>query len=113
MASMGYELLHGVLSKIKVGEPIFVFRANDPISLRVVQLYSAMLAGAIDALGDSDEKKRLELQEKMISCNSVAEAMKQYDPTKNDDELPAAELLRITDLLSGAFDVEFKEKEEP
>lgn len=110
MASMKYELQHGVLAKIKAGEPIFVFRANDPISLRVVQLYSAMLAGAIEALGSSDEKKRIELQEKMISCNSVAEAMKQYDPSKHEDELPAVDWLRVKDLLSGEFDVEFKEK---
>ena len=111
MASMKYELLHGVLSRVAEDEPIFVFRADDPIALRIVQLYEAMLAVSLDALGDADERKRIAIQEKMISCNAVAEAMKQYAEKKNREETPAVETLEIDKLLGEQFEVIFKDKE--
>ncbi len=110
MASMRYELTNGVLSRVAEDEPIFVFRADDPISLRIVQLYEAMLAVSIEALGDGNEKKRIALQEKMISCNAVAEAMKQYAEKKNRKTTPAVETLEIDKLLGHQFEAIFKEK---
>ena len=110
MAPMKYELTKGVLSRVGANEPIFAFTADDPISIRIVQLYSAMLAVSLEALGEGDEFKRREIQDKMISCDAVAAAMKKYDPSK-DTGPPAVETLRVLDLLNGEFDVTFEPKE--